>query len=107
MKRILFIIVAVMAITSCGESPAEKAANQARKDYLKTLVRSTQNYVDSYNKTVDEYNSNLKSGEPEMQSLVAPFDTTTMIQTIDKAKKKDLPDLENRIKELHDMIEKL
>lgn len=99
MKRILFIIVAVMAIASCGQSQAEKEAIQARKNLLKTTVRSAQLEIDIANRSIREYNNNLKPGEYEMAEIRMHMDTTFWFKLIDEAKKKDLPDLEESIKE--------
>ena len=88
-----------MAITSCGESPAEKAANQARKDYLKSSIKSTFEYIEKQNKAADEYNSQIGPDDAVMMIHHNPFDTTYTFDRIDKAKGKKFDDLEKYLKE--------
>ena len=99
MKRILFIIVAVMAIASCGQSQAEKDAIQARKDYLKSSIKTTFEYIEKQNKAAEEFNSQCGPNDAVMQVYFNTFDTTYTFDKIDKAKGKKFTDLEKNLKE--------
>ena len=99
MKRILFIIVAVMAVASCGESQAEKDAIQARKDYLKSSIKTTFEYIEKQNKAAEEFNSQSGPDDAVMMIHQNPFDTTYTFDRIDKAKGKKFDDLEKYLKE--------
>ena len=94
MKRIIYALIAVMLVTSCGQSEAEKKADAAQRDYLKTMLLTTNKLIDVYNE-----DAGILSIPEE-----AKFDIEHYNNIIDQSKGKKLKELATDLQGRVDML---